>query len=361
VSAHWLHVFATLKAGGPQMRTLQLVGRLPGVRHTFVAMDGRWDALDAGPPGARWERIEPPPRRGFFAMGRAMAALIGSSAPDLLLTYNWGAIESVLAARGLRLRRLVHHEEGFGPAEVQRQHRRRVWARRVLLRRAAAVVVPSRTLEAIALRRWRVPRERLHWLPNGVDLARFVPAPRAPHGDVVIGHVGGLRGEKNQQLLLRAFACMRRRQQARLLVVGAGEDFAPLAQLAADLAIVDRVTWAGASADTSEVYRDMDVFALSSRTEQMPLVVLEAMACGLPIVSTDVGDVAGMVAPENRAFIAPPDEPLALAVALDALVDDAGKRRAIGAANRARCERDWELGACLARYAALYERVQSGP
>ncbi len=97
----------------------------------------------------------------------------------------------------------------------------------------------------------------------------------------------------------------------------------------------------------------MDIFALSSDTEQMPLSVLEAMGCGLPVVSTDVGDVRRMLAPANAPFVVPRDAD-AMASALRELLDLPEARRAIGAANRARAVEAFDQRTMFAAYAELF-------
>ena len=91
--------------------------------------------------------------------------------PDLLITYNWGSLEWAMA-NWPRLVPHVHIEDGFGPEEADRQLLRRVWTRRLLLSNSR-VVVPSRTLERIALHVWKLSPSRVRYIPNGVDCQRF--------------------------------------------------------------------------------------------------------------------------------------------------------------------------------------------
>lgn len=352
-----LHVFATFGIGGPQMRQAQLIHRMgDAFVHDVVAMDGEFAMAQRIDQNLLGDLLPPPGGRSFVSSTRAFCRLLRERDPDLLLTYNWGSIEACAAARVIDLRRHVHHEEGFRPDEQERRIARRNWMRRLFLARAHAVVVVSSGLLDIARFEWKVDLARLQLLPNGVDLARFSPAPAAPAvPPVVIGTVGGLRAEKDQATLLTAFA--RLRGAPRLLVVGDGPERGRLVELAGRLGIADRVEFAGNATDTAPAYRRMHVFALSSRTEQMPISLLEAMASGVPVASTDVGDVRAMLPEGSRGGIAPKADPGALAGALQGLVDDAGRRAREGAANRAHAEREFELGACLDRYTALYERA----
>jgi glycosyltransferase involved in cell wall biosynthesis len=110
----------------------------------------------------------------------------------------------------------------------------------------------------------------------------------------------------------------------------------------------------GFVADPATVAGLFDVFALSSKSEQFPISVIEAMAAGLPVVAPAVGDVARMVAEENRPFIVPPGDERALRDALAELATDAVQRKRIGQANRARARKEYDEAAMIERYKALY-------
>lgn len=257
--------------------------------------------------------------------------------------------------------RHVHNEDGPGPDERFSQLRRRVWTRRLVLKRPT-VVVPSRKLASVARETWGVDDRRLVYVPNGVvpngvDLDRF-PAPdtrpprRLPPGPV-IGTVAALRPEKNIARLLRAFARVVTTIGARLVVAGDGAERPKLVGLARDLGVADRVHFTGHVAHPEHLYAGFDVFALSSDTEQMPFSVLEVMASGLPVAGTDVGDVGAMVARENRAFIAPLDDH-ALAERLRTLASDPSLARRVGAANRAKAVREFDQERMFVAYADLW-------
>ncbi len=345
-----LHVFSTFAVGGPQVRFAALAAYLGDAwRHMIVAMDGNLACRERLPPGLDVSFPDISPSKGAtFANARAFRRHLRDWRPDVLVTSNWGSIEWAIANLPPLVRH-IHIEDGFGPEERERQLPRRVWMRRIFLHRVL-VMVPSLTLHRLATRTWRLPRVR--YVPNGIDLARFSAAPGATKDMPVIGTVAALRAEKNLARLLRAFRLIAAATPARLVIVGAGPERAKLEAISGTLGLAERVRFAGHTDRTEEFYRDFDVFALSSDTEQMPLSVLEAMASGLPVVATDVGDVREMLAAENAAFVVPRDD-AALADALLRLLAAPEQARAIGAANRAKAEREYDQARMFATYAAL--------
>lgn len=312
-----LHAFSTFKLGGPQARFVQLANALgPRFKHLIVAMDGCFEAGDRLDPRVSWKPLPLENRRGgALANRRSFRKVLQETQPDLVLTYNWGAIEWV-AGNWPRCVPHVHVEDGFGPEEVQSQLPRRVWTRRVLLAlRRTPTIVASRHLWGIATSHWWLPTSLVCFIPNGVDVAGLIAAREARGrqlGDeLVVGTVAGLRPEKNIARLIRAFAVLRSRQAARLVVVGDGPERAGLAVLAAELGIASSVEFAGYLRNPVSRLVDFDLFALSSDTEQLPISMLEAMAAGIPVVATTVGDVARIIPavaqvalsePEDKAF-----------------------------------------------------------
>lgn len=337
----FLHVFPTFGVGGAQTRFTAIANHLgPAVRHIIVPIDGRTEAREKLAPDLDVTFLQAPPRS--LGMRKAVGAareILRAHRPDMLITSNWGSIDWAMARLTMPGLRHLHMEDGFGPEEQDRQIRRRVLTRRLMLR-FSQILLPSKTLLRIARDTWRLPEARLHYVPNGIDIPRFAQAePMAlPEGDgPVIGTIAALRPEKNILRLVEAFAQLRARRPARLVIVGDGPRRPLLERRAAQLKIAESVLFTGHSEAPHRWMAAFDVFALTSDTEQMPLSVLEAMAASRPIVSTDVGDVRDMVAPENLAFVVPREAP-AVADALYRLLDDAHGATQIGHANKARAD-----------------------
>jgi glycosyltransferase involved in cell wall biosynthesis len=348
-----LHVFPSFSVGGAQARLAAIANHFGrSYAHIVVAMDGQLTCRDRLRPDLDVSFPPVPVMPGrTLANLRTFRRALRALRPDVLLTSNWGSIEWAMANALVRIPH-VHLEDGFGPEERDRQMPRRVLARRILLR-SATVVVPSLTLQRIATQTWRLPARRLRYIPNGVDLARFAPTGGQSNETPVIGLVAALRPEKNVGRLLLAAARIAPSVAFRIVIVGDGSERPALESQASTLGLSDRTTFAGALGDPSAAYRGFDIFALSSDTEQMPLSVLEAMASGLPVASTDVGDVRTMVAQENAAAIVPRDD-AALADALAGLLADPARRRAIGAANRRAAESRFDEQAMFAAHGALF-------
>jgi len=357
---HVLHVLPGFGVGGIQVRLARVANALgPRFRHTILSLNGDTscrERLDA----ALDVVVEPvAPRGGLLARLSTSARRIRIAAPDVLATYNWGAIEWAMANQLLAGKRHYHFEDGFGPDEIDRPQRRRGVLRRLALARTDAVVVPSHTLERIAIGRWHLPASRVIYLPNGVELgsvrssAADAPLFSRRDDEIIVGTVAPLRPEKNLGRLLAAFARLDD-PPARLAIAGDGSERAALEAFADALGIADRVLFLGAVAEPQRALALFDIFTLSSDTEQMPMTVLEAMAAGLPIAAVDVGDIKHMVAPANRAFIVPRGD-ATLASALAGLVTDAGRRHALGRLNRAHVGAKYPFARMLEGYARLFE------
>ncbi len=360
---HLCHMFSTFATGGPQVRTASIIDALDGrFRHTIVALDNNFAASKLVSDSASVQFVAPPPGKGGAAYSLTLRRLLKQLRPDLLVTYNWGAMDGVIAAQIGRVCPVVHTEDGFGPDEASALKKRRVLVRRWALRFIAGTVVPSKTLQRIATEEYRLPSERVFYIPNGIDVARFTGGSRdesrralgIPANALVIGSVGALRPEKNLSALIEAFASLTV-ADSWLVIAGDGPSRPGLQETAARLGVADRVRFSGHVSDTPALYSALDIFAMSSSTEQLPMALLEAMASGLPCLCTDVGDSADALGTRNAPEIVPPHAPDAYRSALSELASSPAARQAIGARNRERCTRYYSGDDMVRRYADVYE------
>jgi glycosyltransferase involved in cell wall biosynthesis len=143
------------------------------------------------------------------------------------------------------------------------------------------------------------------------------------------------------------------------MMVGDGPLLDAINREAREHGIEQRLTLCGRVSNPSQLYAAMDVFALSSDSEQMPLVVLEAMSAGMPIVSTDVGDVRLMLTPQNRRWVMSVNDEAEFSNALRRLLLDQGLRSQLGADNRRHCVGTYSLERMLSDYVELYQDLTS--
>ena len=140
------------------------------------------------------------------------------------------------------------------------------------------------------------------------------------------------------------------------MFIGDGPDRLALQGQVAELGLDSSVRWPGIIPDAASLFPAFDVFVLSSRTEGIPIVLLEAMRAGVPIVATRVGGVPEMLG-DSEALLIPSEQPAALAAAISAIRDDPEAARTRTTAARARLEREFALGPWVGRYDALYRSV----
>ncbi|GAA1560031.1 GT4 family glycosyltransferase PelF [Dactylosporangium maewongense] len=201
---------------------------------------------------------------------------------------------------------------------------------------------------------------KLAVIGNGVDPARFPPLPEEPAGPV-ISWVGRIDPLKDLETLIRALAVVRAKvPDARLHLAGpvpAGNEAyaAACRDTAAELGLTDAVTWAGPCASSRDAFAEGQVAALSSISEGMPYTVLEAMMCGRPTVSTDVGGVAEAVG--DAGLVVPPRDPQAFGEACVALLTSPELRAATGRAGQERALKEYTLDRCLSAYRGRYQRL----
>jgi glycosyltransferase involved in cell wall biosynthesis len=362
---HLVHVFPSFGLGGVPIRIATIINHLgPRYRHTIIATDGCFDSQTRLDPSldVSFKTVKSS-RYGLLSTFRQARRTLRSLRPDLLLTYNWGAVEWGLANAIFPLCRHIHFESGFGIEESEGQLRRRVLFRRLALARADHLVVPSQTLVEIASKIWRIANKKLLYIPNGVDCRRFAAPPkpdalpgfeRRP-GELVIGTVAPLRAEKNLGRLIRAFAELEDKSFARLVIVGDGSERRRLEDLARELGIAEQTHFAGSVEDVGSVLGHFDIFALSSDTEQMPNSILQAMAAGLPVVATDVGDVAHILAPANRRFVVTRDNVTQFSDALIELLADKCLRDKVGSRNKAHVRAHYDLNQMVQAYRQIFD------
>jgi len=358
---HLLWVFSTFSTGGPQIRFCQLVAEFGDKYcHTIIAMDGNYDAL---PRAKSCGDVCTLPTIVHKSSGISLKnlknfkSIINSIKPDLLITNNWGAIEWFFANIFDSIPH-IHIEDGFGPNErPDNQLKRRIMLRRLaFLRNGPAYIAPSKVLEHVFHDTWKVRAKDIHYIPNGVDCAQFTNNNQTMNdAPITIGSLGALRPEKRFDRLIDAFALLATKTDSQLHIIGDGPEMSKLQSHAETTGYADRIHFLGATDQPYKALQKLHIYALSSDTEQMPISMVEAMATGLPIVATDVGDVKHMLPIDNKPYVVSSTEKLA--DALYELILNPELRRSLGETNKTKAIIEFQQSTMAEKYHKLFQQM----
>lgn len=301
----------------------------------------------------------PLPGRAYMREREAIRRICRELEPDVVHTHGYRSDVvdgGVARAAGVPIVSTVH---GFTGGGLRNRIYERVQER--AFRSFDAVVAVSRQISE-RLERRGVPRERIHLIPNAFDGAASV-VERAtarerlglPRDEFTAGWVGRLSAEKGPDVFIDAIARLSPPLPAGV-VVGGGPEEPALRERATQLGVADRVRWLGVVPGAGALVGAFDVLVLSSRTEGIPIVLLEAATAGVPIVATRVGGVPSMF-PDGEVLLVPHDDPGALAEAIDAVRSDPAAARDRASAARRRIERDFAAAPWLERHERLYRSL----
>lgn len=214
-----------------------------------------------------------------------------------------------------------------------------------------------------------IPVERLSLIANGVDTRIFSPRPRRPEFRVLhnisetaplVGFVGRLALEKGPDLFIRTAELIHKTlPNTQFLVVGEGPMEDEIRQRIGQSDLENCIHLAGVLADMQDIYPEFDILVSSSRSEGMPLVVLEAMAAGIPIVATDVGGVSEIIESAMTGFLAKTGDIEALAHFVITIFANPRLKQAMGQAARQRVERRFPLSASVDGIAQLIRTLKN--
>lgn len=284
----------------------------------------------------------------------AMRAWLRETSPDVVNTHS--STDSWLVALARPAQPVVRTRHISAPIGQNP-------ATRWLYRQAAHVVTTGEALRAEILAATGLAPARVSSIPTGVDLSRFTPgdarqaraALGLPTDRRLVGIVATLRSWKGHATLVDALA--RLDADVGLVIVGHGPGWVPLHEQVARLGLAARVVFAGQREDVVPWMRALDVFALPSyANEGVPQAIQQAMACAIPVVTTDVGAIGEIVTADTGMLVRPKD-PAALADALARLLADDSGRSRLGSAGRAVALAKFSRDTMLDRMELLFREV----
>lgn len=361
-----LHLLAPAEVGGLETVVADLARGQAGLGMTVMVATLIGDSGRLGPWAARLEgggvgvSSLVVGGRNYLAERRLVRRMLERWGPEVVHTHGYrpDVVDAPVArGRGIPTVTTAHGFTGNGM-----KNRFYEWLQKRAFRRVDAVVAVSRRL-AMDLSLAGVPEAKLHIVPNAFSPA-VAPLDKESarielgldQSRTVVGWIGRLTPEKGPDHMMRAFS-MRGDPRAALVMIGEGWMKADLRRLAADLGLEDRVLFPGIVPEASRLLRAFDVLALSSHTEGIPMVLLEAMWAGTPIVARAVGGVPEMLSPQEALLVESVDEE-ALAEGLRLALSDPDAARTRADRARVRVVRDFSPGPWVARYLDIYTQVR---
>lgn len=356
------HVLSSFGLGGQESVAVELAKLQRGEGHDVLAVS--LARSGGGPTAKLFEEagvstaLVPKGPRVDPSLPFRLAAHLTARRVDVVHTHNPHALIYGAPAARLCGAVAIHSKHGMNPDLP-----RRLWLRRNAARFVDAYVAVSPALKAAAVDSGDCELSRLHVIANGIDVTRFAPNPVArrevrrelgiPAEAWVVCTVGRLAREKDQRALLEAMAPLLD-ERRRLLVVGDGPERAALESQVARMPGRRYVYMTGVRPDVDRMLAASDAFALTSRTEGLPLVLLEAMATALPVVTSAVGGIPDVVEHRATGLLFTAGAALPLSRQLDWLSMDAALCRQLGRAARYHVTKRYSVERMAAEYAALY-------
>lgn len=360
-----LHLLRALGIGGAERRVQRLGQGLDPQRYdvqvlSFYPVEGQALAWPAErhlyfplQPGFQWRRLA------------KLTAHIRKYQFDVVHSHNWATMfYGVLAGRLAGVPVVLHGEHGLNDIDRAGISCQRELLAAGLARLATRVVAVNESISADIRHRWRLDERDVVCVANGVDLARFGPpvALKAADQDFVFGTVARFDGVKNLPCLLRAFERLHLAEptlKMRLILVGNGPLWQALREQASRGCAAKLIQFVGETEEPQHWYRQFDAFVNTSFSEGMSNAILEAMACGVSVVASDIAGNRCWLRQDTNALFFPSDDDGALAACLRRLATDRELSRRMGDENLRQVRSEYDNRTFLDRYDALYQKLLS--
>lgn len=362
---HVIHHFGT---GGIENGMVNLFNNFPQGEfdHHVVCLQGHSHFVERIRPGrVTFHDVKKRPGKDpahYFRLWRMLRAL----RPDVLHTRNLSALEAVIVGWLAGVPARVHGEHGRDVFDLDGSNTRYNRLRRLVKPFVHRYLTVSRDLQGWLSATVGVESARIRQIYNGVDKQRFHPRTDARRellpadfgGDhFVVGSVGRMVGVKDYPTLVRAFidaAGQPGGERLRLVIVGDGGARAECQRLLDEAGVADRAWLTGERKDIPDLMRTFDLFVLPSLGEGISNTILEAMACGLPVVATAVGGTPELVEEGVNGRLFTPGDVAALSSRVQQYASDAALRDGHGSASRQKIEASFSIEAMVAAYRDTY-------
>ncbi len=362
------HVLFSLTVGGAEVLAARLARRLSGSHRTIFCC---LDDIGALGDGLRDEGfpVHHLQRRSGLNLGSSnrLATLLRRERVDVIHAHQFGPFFYGATARLLASRPglvMTEHGRSF-PDPPRRTH---FLFNRAVLRRDDRIIAVGEDVRRALIDNEGFAPGRVEVVYNGVDTGAFADSARHREavrrevgvgaGAVVLMQVARLDAIKDHATAVRAVGrAAGRRPDVRLVLVGEGPEAGPIDDLIRGLGLGENVLRLGIRTDVARLLGAADAVLLTSRSEGIPLTLIEGMAAGLPVVATRVGGVAEVVVDGQTGLLAPAGDADALAARILRLADDRDLRERLGRAGRVRARASFDEGRMIAAYDRIYGEV----
>ncbi len=352
------HVVHRFDCGGLQNGMVNIIARLPAheFEHTIISLTDSTEFRERLPEDVPLVELHKRPGASPAYLYRVWKVL-RKERFHILHTRNLPCLETQLAGLFAGISVRIHGEHGWDVFDLHGTTRRYRWLRRAFRAVVSRYVVVSRHLQEYLVTVIGVAPDCVTRICNGVDTEKFRPADPAARADpFVVGSVGRLERVKDYITLARAFALVARESPVspRLVLVGEGSERAAIAGYLEAQGLTHSCELAGARDDVPDLIRRFSVFVLPSRAEGISNTILEAMACGVPVIATNVGGNRELVVDGETGFLVPSGDAGAIAGRLTFYRENPEVLARHGRAGRERALREFSLDVMVDGYRRLY-------
>jgi len=362
-----MHILNSFGIGGLENGVVNLINGMRQKRYFHVICCIR----SLGPMIDRVERKEVPvycmnSKSTDRLMALKLRKLIKEIKPDIVHTRNWGTVDGIIAAKLAGVKSIVHGEHGREAMNLAENEQKKNVFRKIVFRRINCVIAVSEELSQWLITRVGVPENKVVKIINGVDIEKFKPPVSKeetkrkigidPHVKV-IGTVGRLDPVKNYSMFLQALKRLAvEKERFKVIFVGDGPERGKLEHMIRENGL-DQVLILGEQQNVVPYLHAMDLFVLPSLTEGISNTILEAMACGVPVIATKVGGNPEIVEPEKTGVLIESRDTNALAEQLRDFCNNGTKWEKFGIAARNAAEGKFSLARMIEEYEGVYDRM----
>jgi len=355
---HILHVVPGLMPGGMELSMARVIAGLTNnrMRHSIVCLKGSPEIVDRLPEATDIHcfHVRPNEPQLPFRLSR----LVSKLRPDVIHARNWGAWPDMALGRlfAWPFVPMIFSFHGLGEAGYMPWRRR--LASKIFVHTMTHLFTVSRQSRDMLVEHWGWPEYRTEIIPNGVDTRRFYPCHSSRGNRLVIGSVGNLRTVKNHALILKACArLVADGVDLEISIAGEGDQREPLTRLAQSLKLTERLDLSGRIEDVASFLNGLDIFVLSSDSEQHPNALNEAMACGVASIGTRVGGIEDILDGGRCGKIIEPGNVDGLKAAILEFASDESFRRNCAEAGLKHVRSHYSLDVMIGRYRDLYVKA----